>query len=1054
MITMSTVSKGTEFENKVAELFQLMGYRVDQNIEICHKKVDILATLQILGSDTLHRVIVECKHEAKNINQMARVYEFQALLQEAREQNKAESTEIITLKPWSAQAKGVASGSGVKLYTYTQKLAQLMNFDQYLASIIDDFETDELSKYYIDLNAEKRFSGEGFKILEKSFLEEEPEILSPVDDYITNWQKEEAPRNRIAILGEFGSGKTSFCRHYAYELAKKYRENHEDKVRIPILFNLGRFTKNVDFGDLIVGYLDRKCGVPNPKFNIFKKMNDEGLFLLIFDGFDEMAMQVDFDTIAGNLREIEKLTESIKSRVLLTSRPEYFISAEEEEEIFAPSSLLEKKQRRFDRLNLIPLNESQIKSFLQQRIPLIEEAEKDWTYYLDTISEIHDLSDLSKRPVMLDMITKTLPRLIKAKKTINAANLYQEYLEGEIKRQTIDKRRQLLITREHRFVLMQILAMHFYKHNPAGVTAKEVKELIKDKFTSKQQEELEAHLRDFLTCSFLIREGDNYRYSHWSLVEYLTAKGLYDEIKDDKPDLFKINSLTKEIRDFIIELQPNTETLWKWIESTKHKSFDEVQYLGSNAITLLNLLGDELKEKDFSSTVLHNAYLRSADLTDTNFKKAILKNANLNNTILKNADFSFADLEWISLKEMGKVSYVAFSQDSKLLASGSGDGTVKVWDVAKLKEVTTLKEHTYSVLSVAFSPNGIYLASGSLDNTIKVWGTAKLKEVTTLEGHTRAVWSVAFSPNNRYIASGSGDGTVKVWDIAELKEITTLKEHTYSVLSVAFGQDSKLLASGSGDGTVKVWDVAKLKEVTTLKEHTYSVLSVAFSPNGIYLASGSLDNTIKVWGTAKLKEVTTLEGHTRAVWSVAFSPNNRYIASGSGDGTVKVWDIAELKEITTLKGHSDTVRGVAFSPDGKYIASASDDKTIRIWSIDPESKDFARCQHILKQQINCKGMNIFQAKGLSGIQEKFLLERGAVDERVLPRLSDDPQPLISLLSEPELPWDTLSLLKEHQYENYYKLLIQLVDTAKSERVRKNAMIILARQFYKNEEELR
>ncbi|MBE9592162.1 MAG: pentapeptide repeat-containing protein, partial [Proteobacteria bacterium] len=185
--------------------------------------------------------------------------------------------------------------------------------------------------------------------------------------------------------------------------------------------------------------------------------------------------------------------------------------------------------------------------------------------------------------------------------------------------------------------------------------------------------------------------------SHWSLVEYLTAKGLYDEINDDKPDLFKIDFLTKEIREFIIELQPNKENLWKWIERTKHKSFDEVQYLGSNALTLLNSLGDELKEKDFSSTVLHNAYLRSADLTDTNFKGAVLKNANMNNTILKNADFSFADLEGISLKEMGKVSYVAFSQDSKLLASASDDGTVKVWDVAKLKEVTTLKGHTGSV---------------------------------------------------------------------------------------------------------------------------------------------------------------------------------------------------------------------------------------------------------------------------------------------------------------------------------------------------------------------
>lgn len=177
---MSTVSKGTEFENKVAELFQLMGYKVVQNIEICHKKVDILATLQILGSDTLHRVIVECKHEAKNINQVARVREFQALLQEAREQNKAESAEIITLKSWSAQAKGAASGSGVKLYTYTQKLAQLMNFDQYLASIIDDFETDELSKYYIDLNTEKNLVQKTSNLWRKAFMKKNMKYSRPL----------------------------------------------------------------------------------------------------------------------------------------------------------------------------------------------------------------------------------------------------------------------------------------------------------------------------------------------------------------------------------------------------------------------------------------------------------------------------------------------------------------------------------------------------------------------------------------------------------------------------------------------------------------------------------------------------------------------------------------------------------------------------------------------------------------------------------------------------------------------------------------------------------
>jgi WD40 repeat protein len=599
---------------------------------------------------------------------------------------------------------------------------------------------------------------------------------------------------------------------------------------------------------------------------------------------------------------------------------------------------------------------------------------------------------------------------------------------------------------------MQTLAMHFYRDNHAGVTAKEVKELIKDKFTSQQQEELGAYLRDFLTCSFLIREGDNYRFSHWSLVEYLTAKGLYDEIQEDKADLFKINSLTKEIRDFIIELQPDKETLGKWIKNTKHKSFDEVQYLGSNALTLLNLLGEELRGKDFSGIVLNDAYLHSADLTDVNVKGAVLKNANLNNTILKNTDFSFVDLERISVKQMGNVICVAFSPDNRYLASASADNTIKLWDIARLEEITTLKGHASVVMGVAFSLDNRYLASASWDKTIKLWDVAKLQEITTLKGHHKHVMGVAFSPDSRYLASASIDETVMVWDVAKLQEITTLKGHTSYVLGVAFSQDSRYLASASIDKTIKVWDAAKLQVVTTLKGHTGPVCSVAFSPDSRYLASASDDKTIKVWDAAKLQEITTLKGHTGPVCSVAFSPDGRYLASASEDKTVMVWGVAKLKEITTLKGHTGEVRGVAFSPDGRYLASASFDNIISIWTIDLESKEFARCHHILKHEINCEGMNIFHARGLSYSQKKFLLERGAVDEMLVPRLSDDPQPLISLLSEPELPWETLLLLKEHQYENYYKLLIQLVDTAESERVRKNAMIILARQFYKTEED--
>jgi serine/threonine protein kinase len=245
----------------------------------------------------------------------------------------------------------------------------------------------------------------------------------------------------------------------------------------------------------------------------------------------------------------------------------------------------------------------------------------------------------------------------------------------------------------------------------------------------------------------------------------------------------------------------------------------------------------------------------------------------------------------------------------------------------------TLTGHSDSVLSAAYSSDSRYLASGSGDNTIKIWEVAKGKELRTLTGHSSRSLSVVYSPDSRYLASGSIDNTIKIWEVATGKELRTLTGHFSGVYSVVYSPDGRYLASASADNTIKIWEVATGKELRTLTGHSDSVWSVAYSPDGRYLASGNYDNTIKIWEVATGKELRTLTGHSNSVPSVAYSPDGRYLASGSWDDTIKIWEVATGRELRTLTGHSSGFWSVVYSPDGRYLASGSEDKTIKIWRV-------------------------------------------------------------------------------------------------------------------------
>jgi WD40 repeat protein/serine/threonine protein kinase len=276
------------------------------------------------------------------------------------------------------------------------------------------------------------------------------------------------------------------------------------------------------------------------------------------------------------------------------------------------------------------------------------------------------------------------------------------------------------------------------------------------------------------------------------------------------------------------------------------------------------------------------------------------------------------------------VGAVAFSPDGLMLASGSKDKTIQIWDLATGKSIRTFPGDSSTIWSVAFDAKGTKLATGTGFWRVMLWDL-KTGQATRSLDHSASVWSVAISPDGQLVASASGDKTTKISDATTGNLLQNLPDHTDFVYSVAFTPDGKNLVSASKDKKITIVDVATGRLLKTIEGHGDAVRSVAVSPDGKTIVSGSYDESIKIWNLESGDLIRSIKGHSDDIVSVAISPDGKFIASGSKDKTIKIWDFDTGELLNTLTGHTDEVYVVTFSPDGKTIASGSKDNTIKLW---------------------------------------------------------------------------------------------------------------------------
>lgn len=287
------------------------------------------------------------------------------------------------------------------------------------------------------------------------------------------------------------------------------------------------------------------------------------------------------------------------------------------------------------------------------------------------------------------------------------------------------------------------------------------------------------------------------------------------------------------------------------------------------------------------------------------------------------------------------VTSIALSLDGTLLVSGGG-GQIRLWNATTLQSIGRPgKTDHHLVKTVAFSPNSKVIASADEGNRLRLWDVEQdlLPIGLPLEGHEEPakglgeVTSVAFSPSDgKHITSGDDDGNLRLWDAKTGEPIgDPFKGHKSSVTSLAFRPDGRRIVSGSLDGSILIWNTESNRPISLLqfKGHSDTVKSVAFNPDGTRIASVGDDGTLRLWEAMSGKPIgPPIKGYEKqeegfdGLTSVAFSPDGTRIATGGGDATLRLWPAPKVwPELLCTKlvynmSHKEWREQV--SPDIKY----------------------------------------------------------------------------------------------------------------------------------------
>lgn len=276
-------------------------------------------------------------------------------------------------------------------------------------------------------------------------------------------------------------------------------------------------------------------------------------------------------------------------------------------------------------------------------------------------------------------------------------------------------------------------------------------------------------------------------------------------------------------------------------------------------------------------------------------------------------------------------------EEGNSIVTGSSDNTLRLWNINSARSQSVMFGHTSRIWSVDSSRNGDILASASGDGTVKIWDAkAKSSCLTTLNGHDNDVYTVKFHPAAKHVVSGGYDKVIRLFDVTTGQLVKTFTGHHLAVTDAIFNGTGNLIVSASKDSSIRFWDVVSGLCIRTITSHLGEVTSVQMNPSGTQLLSGSKDNSNRLWDVRAIRPIRRFKGHqnTSKNFIRAGFAGEKLIVGGSEDGRVYIWDQETGGLLERLKGHESVVYNVAWNAQQNLFVSCSDDQTARVWWFD------------------------------------------------------------------------------------------------------------------------